>query len=276
MGNVPGRFGINGEGKELDRRGRSVSGGSLGFCQQKKLATDLGRSINSINVRAQRNGLGAFLDNGEYVSYSQFLQALFGLCNAGSAYRVNKRWEEFPVKKKRVGRCTFRVVYLDEFWKWAEQNRRLIDFSKMEENILGAEPDWVKQKRKIDHQCRVRINPWTNDEDRKLDTMVREHKMTITQIAAVLGRSEGAVKRRIYDICIEGHPVKNKNIPWGEDETQTLLFMYEEGWSFEKIGAELGRSASSCRGKVERLANPEYFYRENRRRRNEQNRRDNG
>lgn len=247
-----------------------------GSVSKKKLATDLGRSINSINVRAQRNGLGAFLDNGEYVSYSQFLQALFGLCNAGSAYRVNKRWEEFPVKKKRVGRCTFRVVYLDEFWKWAEQNRRLIDFSKMEENILGAEPDWVKQKRKIDHQCRVRINPWTNDEDRKLDTMVREHKMTITQIAAVLGRSEGAVKRRIYDICIEGHPVKNKNIPWGEDETQTLLFMYEEGWSFEKIGAELGRSASSCRGKVERLANPEYFYRENRRRRNEQNRRDNG
>lgn len=209
-------------------------------------------------------GLGAFLDNGEYVTYCQLLQAMYGL-DSGNAYRVNKRWVDFPVKKKRVGRCVFRIVYLEDFWEWAEQNRRLIDFSKMEENILGAEPEWVKHKRRIDYLCRVKNEPWTDAEDRKLDRMVREHKTTITQIAAELSRSEQAVRRRIYDICIDGYPVKNKNIPWKDEETQTLLFMYEEGWSYERIGAELGRSASSCRGKIERLANPEYFYRENRR-----------
>lgn len=237
-----------------------------GEVSKKKIAENLGRSMNSIHVKVQRLGLGSFLENGGYVSYCQLLQALYGL-DSVSAYRKRLNWEDFPLKKRRVGRCTFKVVYLDEFWEWAEQHRRLIDFSKLEENILGAEPDWAKKKRRIDFQCRLKTTPWTDVEDRLLDTMVREHKKTITQIATTLERSEQAVKRRMYEICVDGRPVKNSNKAWTDSETQTLLFMYEEGWTFEKIGAELGRSASSCRGKVERLANPKYFYRENRRKR---------
>lgn len=233
----------------------------------KKIAENLDRTLDGVQNRAMRLGLGAYLENGEYVTYSQLMTALYGLSNPQSAYRIRKQWKDFPVKKKRVGRCTFRIVYLDDFWEWAEYNRRLIDFSKMEENILGAEPEWVKQKRKIDFACRINTEPWTETEDRKLDSLVKEQKMTTTQLAALFNRTEGAVRRRIYELCIDKNPVRSKNMHWTDEETQTLLFMYEEGWNYEHIGAELGRSAASCRGKIERLANPEYFYRENRRKR---------
>lgn len=54
----------------------------------------------------------------------------------------------FPIHTKRVDKCVWRVVYLDEFWKWAEQHRSFIDFSKLEPLALGKEPDWVPEQRK--------------------------------------------------------------------------------------------------------------------------------
>lgn len=68
------------------------------------LAKNLGRSTDAIMVRKTRLGLGRFLDNGEYITYSQLLQALYGLDSAGSAYRDFRRCRDFPIRKKREGR----------------------------------------------------------------------------------------------------------------------------------------------------------------------------
>ena len=229
------------------------------------IAKHLGRSIDSINVRRTRKGLGRYLESGDYVTYSQLLQAVFGLDSAENAYRISKRWMDFPMRKKKILKDSYRVVYLDEFWQWAEEHKRQIDFSKMEESILGAEPEWVKRKRKIDFQCRVKTTPWTSAEDAKLERMLERHKYTYTDLAAELNRSEAAVRRRIWDLAIDTRPVRAKNISWTEEEVQTLVFMYEEGYSFEMIGRELHRNALACRGKMERIEHPEYTLRAYRR-----------
>lgn len=238
-----------------------------GVLSIKTLAKNLKRSENSILVRKVRLGLGRFLENGEYISYSQFLMALYGLDNVQSAYRLCKTWDGFPLRTKRVNNNSFKVVYLNDFWVWAESNKRKVDFSKMPENILGAEPDWVKRKRKIDFECRVKTSPWTPAEDAKLGRMLKKYQYTYTDIAAELNRSEGAVKRRICDLHLPERPIKVENRSWTQEETVKLVFMYEEGYSFEKIGQELNRSALCCRGKMERIENPTYFIRENRRQR---------
>lgn len=238
----------------------------------KTICRHLGRSENAINVMKDRLNLGRFLDAGDYVSYSQLLQALYGIDDAGSAYRDSSK---FPVRKKRVGKCTFKVVYLNDFWEWAEENKRNIDFSKMAENILGAEPEWVKQKRKIDFECRVNKDPWTKAEDTKLIRMLQKYKYYYTDISAELNRTEGAIKRRCCDLGIKERPLKAQNRVWENGEVQTLVFMFEEGYSFERIGQRLHRSALCCRGKMERINNPGYFNRDARwereRERNEEN-----
>lgn len=232
------------------------------------LAKNLGRSTDAIMVRKTRLGLGRFLDNGEYITYSQLLQALYGLDSAGSAYRDFRRCRDFPIGKKKRGKKSYKVVYLQDFWRWAEEHKRLFDFSKMEEYALGAEPEWVKRKRKIDFACRVNTDPWTSSDDIKLQRMLAKYCYTYTDIAAGLNRTEGAVKRRICTLGLKERPIKAVNRPWTDEEIQTLVFMYEEGWSFEKIGAELNRSALTCRGKMERIEHPEYTLRSYRDRKN--------
>lgn len=232
------------------------------------LAKNLGRSTDAIMVRKTRLGLGRFWDNGEYITYSQLLQALYGIDSAGSAYRNFRRCGDFPIRKKKRGKKSYKVVYLQDFWQWAEEHKRLFDFSKMEEYALGAEPEWVKRKRKIDFMCRINTNPWTPAEDQRLIRMLRLFRYTYTDIAVSLNRTEGAVKRRIYDLGIKERPIKAVNRPWMDEEVQILVFMYEEGYNFERIGHELGRSALACRGKMERIEHPEYTLRSYRDRKN--------
>ena len=237
---------------------------NYGTLSIKTLAKNLCRTENSIIVRRTRLSLGAFLDNGYYISYSQLLVAMFGLDSAESAYRVNKSWTDFPVKYKRVNNCRFKVVYLEDFWEWGKENKRKIDFSKMEENILGEEPEWAKKKRKIDFECRMKTSPWTKAEDSKLEKMLNDHKYTYTDLSAELNRTEGAVRRRIWDLALDIRPVRAKHRKWTPEEEAILVFMYDEGWSLEKIGQKLGRTGQSVRGKIELLNNPYKNLRKNR------------
>jgi hypothetical protein len=253
------------KGKNWTREEKQYLEDNWGTYSVKTLAKNLERSENSIVLMKNRLGLGRFLDNGEYVTYSQLLQAVYGISGACNAYRLPKIG--FPIRKKRVGNNSFKVVYLNDFWKWAEENKRLLDFSKMEENILGKEPEWVKRKRSIDYECRVNTSPWTITEDMKLKRMIGQYKHTYTDIACSLNRTEGAVKRRLTDLGIKGRPIKAEIRSWKDAEVQILIFMFEEGYSFEKIGSELGRTALCCRGKIERTQNHKYFNRKERQKR---------
>lgn len=116
----------------------------------KVLARSLGRSENAIIVKAQRMKLGAFLEAGDYMTLNQLYAAL-GV-SSGVAYRRTSwiRKRGFPVSYKTVRSNKFQIVKLADFWKWAEQNQDILDFSRFEPLSLGKEPDWVEQKRRFD------------------------------------------------------------------------------------------------------------------------------
>ena len=60
--------------------------------------------------------------------------------------------EGLPVKWHIVKNNRFRVIDIDDFWKWAEKNKSILDFSRFEKYGLGAEPEWVDIKRKADFE----------------------------------------------------------------------------------------------------------------------------
>ena len=124
------------------------------------LAKNLGKSVVAIKVMRQRLGLGPFLMSGEYISLNKLLLAVGGGSSTYN-YKITS-WVKnrgLPVHTKEVEKCSFRVVYLDEFWEWAEKNRSFLDFSKMEPLALGEEPLWVTEQRKTSmlFACRERI-----------------------------------------------------------------------------------------------------------------------
>ena len=220
------------------------------------LAKNLNRSCNAINIKARKLNLGAFLECGDYITFNQLLIAL-GYGKNGNNYKLIS-WvknRDFPIHYKRVNENRFRVVYIDEFWKWGEKNQDLLDFSKFEENLLGAEPEWVKRKRKLDYEKSRKYftTPWTKLEDAELARLVGQHKYTYDQISRKLNRTCGAVQKRLCDLGINDRPVKADNHNcWTDQELIDLGDLIKQGYEYNLIAERIGRSSKAIRGLVYR------------------------
>lgn len=216
----------------------------------------LGRSRNAIMVRVQRLGLPPYLESGEYVTMHQLILALgYG---GSDSYKVTS-WIKnrgFPVRKKRHTKDAVRVVYLDEFWEWAEKNRSFLDFSKMEPLALGEEPDWVAEQRRKDYSAFAiqRKDPWTSDEDSRLKMLLKQHRYGYAELSQMLRRSAGAIQKRCCDLGLKERPVRADNhspeSAWTEEDFSILADGIRHGDSYMVIGQAIGKSEKAIRGKV--------------------------
>lgn len=221
----------------------------------KTIRKTLGRSETAVRVKVRRLGIGAFLDNGEYITYNQLMKTLRGHCS--NSYG-NISWIEnrgLPIKYKKVDNCRFRVIYLKDFWKWAAENRSIIDFSKVERFSLGPEPDWVEDQRNADALKRsaVKMTPWTKDEDRRLIDMLKTYQYSYNEIATALHRTEGAVVRRMSALGLKDRPVKADNHKkWTAAEIEMLEEMILQGYSSVLISEKIGRGQKAVQGMLYR------------------------
>lgn len=226
---------------------------SWGNVSIETIMKKLNRSRNAINVMVQKLGLGAFLENGDYVTWNQLLKAIG--CGNGSGYKTTS-WVKnrgFPLHMQKVGTNSFKVVRIDEFWGWAEKNKDFLDFSKFEENILGIEPDWAKEKRRqdIEDSHKYIKTPWTAAEDAKLIRLLGQQKYNYDDLSRLIRRTNGAIQRRICDLGLKDRPVKaNNHIKWTKEDLQTLGELVKAGCSYESISEKLGKSSKAIRGKV--------------------------
>lgn len=216
------------------------------------LAKRLNRSENAIMIMRGKLGLGSFLDNGEHVTFRQLLLAL-GFEEYSYYFISWIKNRNFPVHRKKVINNSFLVVYLEEFWEWADKNRTFLDFSKFEENALGLEPEWVKSKRKADVKRSLSYikTPWTPVEDSRLRKYLREYKYTYPELSKKLNRTEGAIQRRIVDLKLKERPLKADNhISWTKEEFCLLGQMINAGNTYEEMSEAIGKSTKAIRGKV--------------------------
>ena len=178
------------------------------------IAKNLNRTVSAIKVRAQKLQLGPALMGGDYITLNQLIIAV---CGSTKSYSYHmESWAKkrgLPVHTKRVNKNSFRVVYLDEFWEWAKQNRSFLDFSKFEPLILGEEPAWVAEQRKKDYTAYAlqRKDPWTPLEDQRLIDLLKTQKYGYKELSEMLHRSAGAIQRRCTDLGTKYRPVKADN-----------------------------------------------------------------
>jgi hypothetical protein len=217
----------------------------------------LNRSKNGISIRAHKLGLGAFLDAGDYVTLNQLLTTFTGT-GAAYSYKMTS-WVKnrgMPIHTKVIDQKRVKVVYIEEFWEWAEKNRSFLDFSKMEPLSLGAEPEWVADQRSKDYRAFAtqRKDPWTPDEDSRLIMLLKQHKYGYAELSEMLRRSEGAIQRRCNDLGLKERPVRadnhSKDSVWTDTDFQILADGIRRGDSYAEIGKAIGRSEKAIRGKV--------------------------
>lgn len=216
----------------------------------------LGRSIEAVKLKARRLKLGPFLNNGTYITLNQLAQAVTG--NRNYSYKMIS-WVEkrgLPVHKKKTENCNFLIVYIDEFWKWAERNRSFIDFSKMEPLILGKEPEWVEEQRRKDFKAGSlnRKKVWTQSEDKRLRELLKQQKYTWSELSEILCRTNGAIQRRCTDLGIKDRPVKadnhGENARWTDSMNEAVVNGILSGDSYAVIGKKIGKSEKAVRGKA--------------------------
>jgi hypothetical protein len=142
---------------------------------------------------------------------------------------------------------------LDEFWLWAEKNQAFLDFSRFEPYAMGEEPAWVQEKRRQDYAERrqIKATPWTSSEDEKLIRLVKKHTYGFRELSQMMGRTEGAIQRRLKDLGIKDRPVKADNhIKWTDEEFEILGEMIISGKKYEQMADILKKSVKSIRGRV--------------------------
>ena len=222
------------------------------------IAQKLNRSETAIQIRAQRLGLGAFTENGDYITYLQLLRALHkNSHDAIHSYTWTRElWVRngLKIRQKRVGSSRVYIIDIQDFWAFAEKNKHLFDFSRMEKNALGAEPSWVSEKRRLDQLASINNatqSKWTPYELSLLKLYANQpEKHTVQELAKNIGRSEGAVLRKCRELGYSIKIRKNKIQPFSEEE---LLFITQEiikGSQYSVIADKLGRSEKSLRGAV--------------------------
>lgn len=220
----------------------------------KTIAKNLNRTIAAVKIKAQKIGLSDARFSYEGITVSQLSVAL------NISYSILKNWiqlYDFPAKKKVFcEKSKVLVVSYSDFWRWAESNKQMIDFARVEKNILGPEPLWVNEKRNADFikTRKIKTSPWTPEEENILKGMLNAYSYTYPEIAQRLNRSEGAIKRRIRDLGLKSRPVRlNNTIKYTQEEVEMIVNLFDKGHCVEDIASRINKSALGVRGKLERL-----------------------
>ena len=204
------------------------------------IAKNLHRTITAIEVKARKMKLGpAFEANGEYLRLSDISRELNVDIN-----RVRYTWIKKGMKYHNIkitNKTHIMGVKIEDLFEFLEYNQADFDARYLEENILGKEPNWLKEKRKRDFQ-----NPppeyrlWTTNEEQILRSMLAKGKK-YEEIGDKINRSRSAVANKIIKL--------NLTLPnfWTSEEHDFLRENYEAGFimSYSELAQELGRSKTS-------------------------------
>lgn len=218
------------------------------------IAKKLKRTPESVRVKAIRLGYANYQMSQDGLTLNELAAII------GTDYNKLRRWidhRELPTFTAKITKNQQKImINIDEFWKWARQHKELIDFSSMDRNALGAEPEWVDRQRKWERENpaqQLRMNYWTREEEIRLEGLVNEFKYTYREMAERLRRSESVIAQKLIDLDIKARPIKAEAKKWTSEETLELMKMIEEGSSKAEMAKRLKRSETAIKGKIRKM-----------------------
>lgn len=212
----------------------------------KLIAKNLDRSYNSVVLKIKRLGLSLKGDE-NYINIADFCD-LTGISRSTIEYWI--RNVSFPTKK--TGK--YRKIRIDTFWKWASENKSIINWKSFHKDCLPPEPNWVDILRTKNDSKSTRRD-WTTQEEQRLKDLLAMERYTYQEIANLLNRTHGAIKRKIYDLKLLHTPVyTDKHRLYSDDEIETIINLKEAGYTISTISLKVNRSEAGIREKIRRIA----------------------
>ena len=115
------------------------------------IAKKLNRTVSSIKNKAFLLGLGSFKENNYNGLTIKEISDLFNV----NIDIVSVSWIGLGLKYKvqKISKAkSYRYVEIKDLYEFLEANQNIWDSRNLEKNILGYEPEWLKQKRKLDKE----------------------------------------------------------------------------------------------------------------------------
>lgn len=204
------------------------------------LAKKLNRTVEAVKVKSERLGLGGGLKAQDAITKADIKR----ICGV-SGYKVEKWISVYGLKctnKVVTSKRSFGLIKVKDFWEFAKNNNELIDFSKIEKNILGVEPEWVDEFRKRDFKIKRKSyrRRWSAAEEKEAIRLYTKG-VTYEEIGKRLDRTSYGVQNKLIRL---GY--KNRiNLAWRNEEINILKKLIEEGYSDYQISEEIGRPRGS-------------------------------
>lgn len=223
-----------------------------------RISKELDRSVNAIRIKAIQLGLGRYLEARQEITFLSLIRTIYG---HQSYSWFLQRFQKLGLKviRKKVINGKFYMVNIQDFWKWAENNKHILNFSKFELNSLGKEPTWVDEKRRADllsPSKNKHRTAWSTTEVNRLLFMVNAQRYTYADISKDINRSQSAIKRKLYDLKVKSRPIPlNTKINWTKEENELLYDMYVKGYDAFTIAKTLNKSELSISDRVRNIKN---------------------
>ncbi|WP_050183730.1 sigma-70 family RNA polymerase sigma factor [Domibacillus robiginosus] len=160
------------------------------------IAKKLKRTPGAVEGRLNRLGIyGGRSNNGDLTTYDLAAELKV---DVHTVYNWIQKYD-MPCYEAVIKTRIFTMIEVQPFWKWAEENKERINWSRVSNNTLIPEPEWVQQQRHcnfMNHLQKENRN-WTAEEDARLWQMYYSKGYTQKQIGEIMGRSARGVQRRL-------------------------------------------------------------------------------
>lgn len=228
---------------------------ALGKTSLAAISKHLGKNIKAIEAWRKRNGYPTNTQAYDGIPVYEFAQAV-GI-NDQTIYRYWIREKGLPVTLFKPGvKASKIMVSLKKFWNWAYNHRDFVNFSRIEPGMLGEEPDWVDERRKLDYYDLGKKGwerPWIPEEDVKMLTYLKTYRYTYRQLSELMNRTELSIQNRMYITGCMYRPIAEERRTWAWEEEETLIRMRLAGETVGVIAKVLNRNQLQVKNKWERL-----------------------
>ncbi|MBJ8108972.1 sigma-70 family RNA polymerase sigma factor [Bacillus cereus group sp. N6] len=175
---------------------------SIGVYSFDRIAKKLGKTPLAVESKAEKLGISNTKLASGFITVHELAQCL-GVCS-----KVVKKFTEnnglpttqrdFRIKKKHGTKRLLTYIDIDNFWKWAEGNKDLINWYQLPKYALTPEPEWLEERRKEDYQKWLkRPRPWTPEQDAQLWHLFYVEGKPQKEIGEIMHRTKNGVEKRL-------------------------------------------------------------------------------
>lgn len=175
---------------------------SIGVYSYDRIAKKLGKTPTAVKSKVDKLGIGNTKLASGLITVHELAKCLCVCSKTVKKFAENHGLptvqRDFRIKKEDGVKRLLTYIDIDKFWKWATENKDLINWYQLPKYALTPEPEWLEERRKEDYQKWLkRPRPWTPEQDAQVWHLFYTEGKTQKEIGVIMNRTKISIEKRI-------------------------------------------------------------------------------